>query len=125
MSTCTKQCALSSAAEQVPLKDSGHRFDSDRAHHFIGIMDILFKQLYGMASMTAMDAKIEEQLQHSLDEETSKTLLKIYESNDLDERDMIIANKLGYREQYEHLRERLRLKRNRPSRQVHDDPSSW
>lgn len=77
-------------------------------------MNVLFQQLYGMASMTAMDAKIEEQLQHQLPESDRELLQKIYESNDLDEREALIAQRLGHMEHALYLLMRVQQKRGRP-----------
>jgi len=87
-------------------------------------MIALYKQLYGMASMTAMDVKIEEQLGFSIPDEDRKLLTKIYESNDLDEREALLAERLGFLEQALFLFDRVQRKRGRPVRSEHDnDPS--
>lgn len=87
-------------------------------------MITLYKQLYGMASMTAMDAKIEEQLGFSIPAEDRELLTKIYESNDLDEREALLAEKLGYEEQAMYLFLRVKQKRIQPAPTEHDnDPS--
>lgn len=76
-------------------------------------MEMLLKQLYGMLSMTAMDAKIEEQLQQYQTLADREVLQKIYESNDLDERCALCALHLGYEEQAGILLQRLEAKRER------------
>lgn len=87
-------------------------------------MITLYKQLYGMASMTAMDAKIEEQLGFSIPDEDRQLLTKIYESNDLDEREALLAEKLGFHEQAMYLFLRVQQKHDRPAPTEHDnDPS--
>lgn len=78
-------------------------------------MNVLFQQLYGMTSMTAMDAKIEEQLQHFQTAADRELLQRIYESNDLDEREALIAQRLGYLEQALFLFTRVEQKRGRPA----------
>lgn len=78
-------------------------------------MNVLFQQLYGMTSMTsmkAMDAKIEEQLQHSIPEDERRLLQKIYESSNLDEREALIAQRLGYLEVAHHLFARIEQRRS-------------
>ncbi len=77
-------------------------------------MSVLFQQLYGMASMSAMDAKIEEQLQLNPNSPDRELLQKIYESNDLDEREAFIAQRLGYMEHALYLLMRVQQKRGRP-----------
>lgn len=78
-------------------------------------MNVLYQQLYGMASMTAMDAKIEEQLGFNIPEADRQLLTKIYESNDLDEREAFIAQRLGYMEHALYLFTRVEQKRGRPA----------
>ncbi len=77
-------------------------------------MNVLYQQLYGMASMTAMDAKIEEQLAQNIPDADRELLTKIYESNDLDEREAFIAQRLGYTEHALYLLMRVQQKRGRP-----------
>ena len=67
-----------------------------------------------MASMTAMDAKIEEQLAQNIPDADRELLAKIYESNDLDERGAYLACALGYNDQAKFLFDRVTAKRDRP-----------
>lgn len=76
-------------------------------------MNVLFQQLYGMIAMSAMDAKIEEQLQHSLPPDERMRLEAIYASNDMDERHALCAQRLGYHEQAQHLFDRVQQKRTK------------
>lgn len=84
-------------------------------------MNVLFQQLYGMASMSAMDAKIEEQLQHFQTEADRELLQRIYESNDLDEREALIAQRLGYMEQALFLFTRVEQKRGHRTNEPFSD----
>lgn len=74
-------------------------------------MNVLFQQLYGMVAMSAMDAKIEEQLQQPLPPDERMRLEAIYASNDLDERYALCAQRLGYDEQAQRLFDRVQQKR--------------
>jgi hypothetical protein len=74
-------------------------------------MEALYRQLYGMFAMSAMDAKIEEQLGHNIPSADRELLTKIYESNDLDEREALIAERLGHHQQAEYLWGRVARKR--------------
>lgn len=78
-------------------------------------MMVLYQQLYGMAAMSAMDAKIEEQIAQNIPDDERDLLTQIYESNDLDERQALIALRLGYLEQALYLRTRVEQKRSRPA----------
>ena len=74
-----------------------------------------FQKLYGETSFTAMDYIIEEQClpvapQGSREREL---LLKMYESNDLDERHLICAEYLGYEEHAQTLRDWIAKKAKR------------
>ena len=78
-------------------------------------MNVLYQQLYGMASMSAMDAKIEEQLGFNIPDAERELLTRIYESNDLDERSALLAQRLGYMEHALYLFTRVEQKRGRPA----------
>lgn len=81
-----------------------------------------FQKLYGESSFTAMDAILEEQCIPYAPEGSKELELfkKMYESNDLDERQLMCAEYLGYNDHAQQLREWLKKKSARRFNQNED-----
>ena len=77
-------------------------------------MNVLFQQLYGMASISAMNAKIDEQLQQHQSPLDRVLLQRLRECDDLEEREAMIANRLGYLEQALYRMTCVRQQRGQP-----------